>query len=177
MRGTHALGRFDAEYEVKSIRTGISRDLGRPVGQFVDWYRYDTVNSASDPVYDVGSNSTGRVWHAPVRIPVVNAFTFQANQFQNDRGFYTVDTLRIVINYDDVIRFIPSLDEAPDQHLLDRIFYRDQFFTPNRVFPKGQIGYEFMGLLVEATQVKPEEQVNDRYGETPAGEEWPGVVP
>ena len=168
MRGTNPLGRFDAEYEVKSIRAGISRDLQVPVGQSVKWYFYDSVSSQSDPIYDVGSNDGGRVWLDPITVPVVNAFIYQAEQFQNDRGFYTVDTLRIVINYDDVLRYIPSLDIQPDIHLLDRVEFRGSLYTPNRVFPKGQIGYEYMGLLVEATQVKPEEQVNDILGTPPA---------
>lgn len=164
MRGSDALGRFDAEYEVKSMRSGIGRDLQRPVGQAVKWYLYDPEESESDPVYDVGSSDGGRIWKDPILIPVVNAFTLQAQQFQNDRGFYTVDTLRIVINFDDVIRFLPSLQYHPDQHLLDRIEFRAQMYIPTRVFPKGQVHYEYMGLLVEATQVKPEEQVNDTYG-------------
>jgi hypothetical protein len=168
MRGRNPTGRFDAEYEVKSIRAGISRDLQVPVGQTVKWYLFDSVASRKDPVYDVGSNSGGRVWKAPIVVPVVNAFIYQADQFQNDRGFYTVDTLRIVINYDDVIRYIPTLDIQPDVHLLDRVDFRGALYTPNRVFPKGQIGYEYMGLLVEATQVKPEEEVNDTYGTSPS---------
>lgn len=166
MRGTHPMGRFDAEYEVKSMRRGISRDLQVPAGQTVNWYFYDPVASESDPVYDVGSNEGGRVWKDPIAVPVVNAFIYQADQYQNDRGFYTVDTLRVVINYDDVIRFIPSLDAQPDIHLLDRVEFRGTLYTPNRIFPKGQIGYEYMGLLVEATQVKPEESVNDQYGDS-----------
>lgn len=175
MRGTNALGRFDAEYEVKSIRAGISRDLQIPVGQYVEWYLYDATASDADPVYDVGASSGGRVWKSPFRIPVVNSMIYQSQQFQNDRGFYTVDTLRIVINYDDVVRFIPTLEIQPDTHLLDRIGYRGQLFVPNRVYPKGQIGFEYMGMLVEGTQVKPEEQVNDIYG-TPDPEGFDGGV-
>lgn len=163
MRGTNPLGRFDAEYEVKSMRRGISRDLQVPVGQYVEWHLYDSSASDSDPVYDVGSSAGGRVWKAPIILPVVNAFIYQAEQYQNDRGFYTVDTLRVVINYDDVIRFLPSLDAQPDIHLLDRVGFRGALYVPNRIFPKGQVGYEYMGLLVEGTQVKPEEQVNDVY--------------
>lgn len=163
MRGHHSLGRFDAEYEVKSIRKGITRELEKPVGQYVDWYLFDPEDSTSDPIYDVGSPAGGRVWRGPVRVPIVNGFIFQDEQYQSDRGFYTVDTLRIVINFDDVIRHVPGLDEQPDQHLLDRIEFRGSVFQPTRVFPKGQVGYEYMGLLVEAIQVKPEEQVNDLY--------------
>jgi hypothetical protein len=164
MRGHNALGRFDAEYEVKSIRKGITRELEKPVGQYIDWYLFDSEASESDPIYDVGESSGGRVWKDPIRVPIVNGFIYQDDQYQNDRGFYTVDTLRVIINFDDVIRYLPGLDSAPDQHLLDRIEFRGSMYIPSRVFPKGQVGYEYMGLLVEALQIKPEEQVNDVYG-------------
>ena len=83
--------------------------------------------------------------------------------YQNDRGLYTVDTLRLFINYDDVIRFIPTLDSQPDTHLKDRVEYRGQIYAPNRVFPKGQINMDYTVLTVDLTQVKPEEIVNDIY--------------
>lgn len=164
MRGSNQLGRFDQEYEVKSIRHGISQDLQRPAGQSVKWYVYDAENTNVDPVYDVGAPTGGRVWNKPVVLPVINAYVFQNEMYQNDRGFYTVDTLRLFINYNDVIRTLPSLDSQPDTHLVDRVAFRGQMYAPNRIFPKGQVQYDYMALTVDLTQVKPEEQVNDIYG-------------
>jgi hypothetical protein len=166
MRGTHGIGRFDPEYEVKSIRSGISRDLQVPAGQFVLWQVFDPQASAADPVYATGGTDGGRVFAAAVKMPVINAFIYQGEQYMNQRGFYTVDTLRLIINYDDVIRYLPSLDRNPDQHLKDRIVFRGSMFQPTMVFPKGQIGYDYMGLTVDATQVKTEEQVYDTYQES-----------
>ena len=157
------MGRFDSEFEVKSIRAGISRDLQVPSGQYVLWQVFDPEASQSDPVYSTGSEEGGRVFGPPIRVPVVNAYIFQGEQVMNQRGFYTVDVLRLVINYDDVIRYLPELDRNPDIHLKDRISFRGLLFQPTRVFPKGQIGYEYMGLTVDATQVKVEEQVYDTY--------------
>lgn len=163
MRGSNVLGRFDPEYEIKSIRTGISQDLQRPVGQSVLWRVYDSAATVVDDVYDIGSRAAGRTWQAPVTLPVVNAYVFQNEMYQNNRGFYTVDTLRLFINYDDVIRNLPSLDENPDQHIKDRVEFRDQTYVPNRVFPRGQVDYDYMMLTVDLTQVKPEEMINDVY--------------
>ena len=165
MRGSNSIGRFDQEFEVKSIRHGISQDLQRPVGQNVQWFVYDEAATTVDDIYDVGSPDGGRVWKAPFELPVINAYVFQNEMYQNDRGFYTVDTLRLFINYDDVIRHIPTLDSEPDQHLKDRVEFRGQLYSPNRVFPRGQIQLEYMALTVDLTQVKSEEQVNDIYGE------------
>jgi len=163
MRGNNAIGRFDPEYEVKSIRHGITQDLQAPVGQVVRWHLYDSVSSTVDDIYDVGSGAGGRVWKKPFDFPVVNAYVFQNELYQNDRGFYQVDTLRLFINYDDVIRYIPTLTDDPDSHLKDRCDFRGQLYAPNRIFPKGQIGMEYAVLTVDLTQVKDEEQVNDIY--------------
>ena len=143
----------------------MSQDLQRVVGQEVDWFVFDAAATVVDDIYDVGSNDGGRAWKAPFRMPVVNAYVFQNELYQNDRGFYNVDTLRLFINYDDVLRFLPTLETDPDPHLRDRVMFREQMYTPNRVFPKGQINMEYMVLTVDLTQVKPEEQVNDIYGE------------
>lgn len=83
--------------------------------------------------------------------------------YQNDRGFYQVDTLRLFINYDDVTHFIPDLTDNPDQHLKDRVEFRDQIYVPNRIFPRGQVQMEYVVLTVDLTQVKDEEMVNDIY--------------
>lgn len=163
MRGSNTVGRFDPEYETKSIRNGISQDLQRPVGQEVFWYLFDEGASQVDPVYDVGASDGGRVWKKPFRMPVINAYIFQNELYQNDRGFYQVDTLRLFINYDDVNRLIPTLDSQPDVHLKDRVEFRGQMYAPNRVFPKGQINLEYMALTVDMTQVKDEEMVNDIF--------------
>ena len=163
MRGSNTVGRFDPEYEVKSIRAGITQDLQRPVGQEVLWYLFDSVATKGDPVYDVGASDGGRVWKKPFSMPVINAYIFQNEMYPNDRGMYTVDTLRLFINYDDVNRLLPTLDSQPDVHLKDRIGLRGQMYAPNRVFPKGQINLDYMALTVDLTQVKDEEMVNDIF--------------
>ena len=175
MRGIRAMGRFDPEFEVKSIRAGITRDLQIPAGQWVLWKVFDPTASESDPVYSTGSDEGGRVFKPAIRVPVVNAYIFQGEQVMNQRGFYTVDVLRLVINYDDVIRYLPSLVTSPDQHLKDRIVFRGEMFQPTLVFPKGQIGYEYTGLTVDAMQVKTEEQVYDTFEESPVEPEYQDI--
>lgn len=163
MRGGNVVGRFDPEFEVKSMRTGTSQDLERPVGQEVKWFVYDAAATTVDPVYDVGSDTGGRVWKAPLMLPTVNTYVFQNEMYMNDRGFYTVDTLRLFINYDDVLRYLPTLETDPDTHLYDRVEFRTQIYVPNRVFPRGQINMDYMMLTVDLTQVKTEEMVNDIF--------------
>jgi hypothetical protein len=163
MRGRNVIGRFDQELEVKSIRHGITQDLEVPTGQKVYWYFYSSASTTVDHIYDVGASTGGRVWKKPLELPVVNAYVFQNEIYQNDRGFYAVDTLRLFINYDDVTAYIPDLTDNPDQHIKDRVMFRGQYYVPNRIFPRGQVQMEYVVLSVDLTQVKPEEMVNDIY--------------
>lgn len=167
MRGGDVLGRFDPEFEVKSIRHGITQDLQRPVGQTVRWWPFNSTDTVVDDIYDVGAQTGGRIWNDPVDLPVVNAYVFQGQVFKNDRGLYAVDTLRLYVNFDDVMRFLPTLDSDPDSHIKDRAEFRGQMYSATRIFPRGQVDMDYMMLMVDLTQVKDDEQVNDRYG-TPA---------
>ena len=169
MRGGSQGGRFDTEFEVHHIGDGISRDLQRDAGQDVFWYRYDPTQTVVDPVYDVGSPSGGRVYKDPIRLPVINAFVTQGQQYDNDRGFYTVDILRLFINFDDIERMLPELTTNPDTFIKDRVLFRNGVYKPNRVNPRGQVGYDYMTLTVDLTQMKPEEWYNDDWNsEAPA---------
>jgi hypothetical protein len=163
MRGSNVIGRFDPELEVKSIRTGINQDLQVPVGQSVLWRRFDASSTSTDDVYDVGSPSGGRVFKKPFIVPVVNAYVYQDELFDNDRGFYQIDTLRLWVNFNDIAVLLPNLDNNPDDYLRDRVEFRGQRYVPNRVLPRGQVDYDYMVLMVDCTQVKPEEEVNDIY--------------
>lgn len=71
---------------MKSIRHGISQDLQRPVGQSVEWRLFDATATSVDDTYDIGAHTGGRVWKAPVTLPVVNAYVFQNEMYANDRG-------------------------------------------------------------------------------------------
>ncbi len=163
MRGGNALGRFDSPFEVDHIWEGISRELQRPVGQDVLWYRYESSSSTVDPIYDVGSPQGGRAYRDPVTLPVINAYVTQGQQFDNDRGLYMVDILRLFVNYEDVKRVFPTIVSQPDVFIKDRVMFRDQIYAPNRVNPRGQVSYDYMTMTIDLTQLKPEETYNDVY--------------
>ncbi len=166
MRGGNALGRFDGEFESHSIWDGISRDLQRPVGQRVFWYRYDPTQTTVHPVYDIGDPSGGRSYKEPVALPVINAFVTQGQQLDTDRGLYMVDVLRLFVNYADVLRELPGLETNPDLFIKDRVVFRDDVYQPNRINPRGQVGYDYMTLTIDLTQLKPEEMYNDDWVKT-----------
>jgi hypothetical protein len=162
MRGKDLTGRFDPVFETDHIGVGVEQDLQNPVGQHVDWYRFDSASSTVDPTYDTGDyEGGGRRWEKPFSIHVVLATISQGPQYQNDRGFYTTDTLTLVINAIEMYEHFPRMSAFPDEYLLDRIVYRGKLFSPNLIYPKGHIKEHLVVARVDAEEVKPEEVVND----------------
>lgn len=177
MRGENRQGRFSIEHERNSIIAGTTKELVRTVGNVIEWWFYDPVNTVVDPIYDVGASSAGggRRWTGPIDVPVINAAIYQgATPANNDRGFYNTDILRVTINMD-VIRdgvdlvganssTIPQLSKLevyPDHYLLDRVVFRQQVFQPTQIMTRGIITDKYTVITVECTQVNAEELVND----------------
>lgn len=162
MRSSEPKGRFTIDYEVGSIRSGMSEDLQRPAGQAVTWHRYDKVNTDVDPVYDVGDYDGGRRWIFPgLTIPAVSAVIYQGQTVQNERGFYQADIARVTFNVADIDRWLPGLRNSPDQYYLDRVVYRNEIFTISRLYLRGHAEWYYTVLTMDLLQVNPEELVND----------------
>lgn len=169
MRGTKVQGRFKIPFENKSIDEGIVDELRDPVGTEVDWWLWDDASLASDydnwvdPIYDV-SNQTdgkGRRWNDPFKMPVVLAQVIRGSNIMNERGFYTVDTLRLVLSVADLNRLVPSMLINPNNHIKDRIVYQDIVFVPTRVIPRGHYAENYAVVTIDCNQVNSEELVND----------------
>lgn len=170
MRGRDLTGRFDLLYEIDSIHEGITEDLQNPLDQVMDWWVWAPERSAVDDVYDVGSyKGDGRQYLPPFQMPVVQATIVQGENYMNDRGFYTTDITAFTINAGEVYHLLPTLLSDPNIHLKDRLRWRGALFIPTRIYPKGYIQRRFATVVVEASQVNPEEVVNDpQFNEAPA---------
>ena len=138
MRGGNIQGRFNVDYEAKSMYEGISEELGGTVGVEVDWFRWSTDYLAAnyttivDDIYDVSSSvaTHGRRWRLPFKFPVVMAQLVRSTNIMNERGFYVTDTLRLVIGMGEVNNLLPSLITDSSSHIKDRIVYQGEVFTP-----------------------------------------------
>ena len=173
MRGGRESGdrssRFGMDYEAISMYEGIAEELGGTVGVDVSWFRWSDTYTATnytaivDSIYDVSSSdvASGRRWMYPFNMPVVMAQFVRGTNVMNERGFYTTDTLRLVINVGEVQRLLPSLITDSNNHIKDRILYRGEVFVPTRVLPRGSFGNRFAVVTVDCNQVNPEEMVND----------------
>lgn len=161
MRADHPGGRFTIAYEIDAIRRGITADLRRPVGQFLDWWVYDPTATVVDPIYDVGSVSVGRRWKNPITVPAISAVIYQGQSMENERGFYQSDIARFVLNVADVLKVLPELVYSSDQHIKDRFIYRNEVFTPTRFYLRGLVTDQYTVITMDAAQVNAEQLVND----------------
>jgi hypothetical protein len=161
MKASSPGGRFNIPFERRSILSGITQDLRIPVGQTVNWWRWDAAATGVDDVYDVGSLGTGRRWKTGFDVPAVNAVIYQGVTLQDERGFYNTDILRVTLNMEDVERLFPTMPTSSDDFLRDRIIYRNEVFRPTHFFPRGLIKGKYTLFTLDASQVNPEEMVND----------------
>ena len=162
-------GRFKIDFETQSMDEGMIDELRLPVGTLVDWWVWspvalgDAYDSFVDPIYDVSNQGAnlGRRWDEPFKMPVILAQQVRGQNVMNERGFYTVDTLRLVVAVDDINRLLPGIITNPTAHIKDRVVFQDAVFTPTRVNPRGRYKERYSVVTIDLNQVNPEELVND----------------
>ena len=151
------------------MEEGMVDELRDTVGTEVDWWVWDAAalaadyNTWVDPIYDV-SNQTpgqGRRWKDPIKLPVIMAQQLRGTNIMNERGYYVVDTLRLVVSVADVNRLLPALLTDPNQQIKDRVVFQDEVFVPTRVLPRGRYANFYSVVTIDLNQLNPEELVND----------------
>lgn len=169
MRGSKVQGRFKIDFENKSMEEGMVDELRDPVGTEVDWWVWDPValednyETWVDPVYDVSDQTPGqgRRWKDAFKFPVIMAQQLRGTNIMNERGFYVVDTLRLVTAVADFNRLLPQLVDDPNPHIKDRVVFQNEVFVPTRVLPRGRYANFYSVVTIDCNLVNPEELVND----------------
>lgn len=168
MRSYNVGGRFDSDFESDQISDGITTDLTNVVGTSVQWWKFDSVNSTVDPIYDVEPIGVGRIWIGPTTLAVISATINEGTTLQSERGFYNVDTLRLTCNIDDVYAIAPELfnDRAQVSTTIDlvdkyRIVFKGEVYRPIKTQPMGLVANRHTLINIDLTQLSPEELVND----------------
>jgi len=170
---------FDSRYFQDNIDDGLATQQ-RDTGITVDWWFFDRKNSQIDPIYDEGAYGGGLRWRGPFTMPVVQASRQEGVRRDQEVGFYTVDTATLVMSYRQALD--SGLIAAPDvtnQHLKDRFVWDGRVWSPDSIQVSGLLGQggTRATVIVRATQVKPDEMLNDpdfqRYAETSLQDEDP----
>lgn len=168
MRAYTPGGRFDSDFESDRISEGITEDLANPVGNTALWWKFDGSNSHMDPVYDVELIGAGRAWTGPSVLRVVRSTVTEGNSVLNERGFYNTDTLHLTINIDDLYDVSSELfsDRAQIKPSIDlanqyRVVWKGQVYRPIKTQPAGLVANRHTLIVIDLTQLAPDELVND----------------
>ena len=173
MRGTRLQGRFDVNgHEAMSMYEGMREDLAYPAGVVVDWWEWNMAyiegnySDVVDEVYDVSLSApagSGRRWKPPVSVQVIAAQFVAGGTTMNTRGFYTTDTLRLIVGMDELEAVFPGFmaTDDPSNHIRDHIVFKGQVYRPTVVMPRGHFAQRWALVTIQCNQVNPEELVND----------------
>lgn len=168
MRAYTPGGRFTTDFELNAIADGITADSTNPVGTIAEWWTYNSASSVKDPIYDVEPVGSGRVWTGPAALKVIKAIINQGSSAVNERGFYNTDSLRLVLNIDDLRAASPTLfnsrgniKSTVDLSNKNRVVWKNQVYRPIKTQQQGQIAERHTIISVDLIQLMPDELVND----------------
>ena len=159
-----AWSRFDWRLEMDNIYSGMQGDLALPVGQVVPWYVFDSVNTEVDPIFDIASTGNGRQYLSARPLQVMNAVKVEGTRVTNDRGRYTIDTLRVVFSADAArLAGLSDLIVNPNNHTSDRLVYENKVFDVTNLRVRGEVYglYSYAVIAADCQQTKREELIND----------------
>jgi hypothetical protein len=168
MRASSPGGRFTTDFELDAIGDGITWDATNPVGTHAEFWTYDIQASTVDDIYDVEPIGAGRIWLGPQILHVVRAEWTQGIVNNNQRGFYSADTLRFTVNIDDLKDIAPELFNARGMakaKISDvdryRIVWKEQVYRPTETQTEGYVDDRGTMIILKMLQVMPDELVND----------------
>lgn len=154
-------GRFSVDWETSEIYKGL-RDWQRWTGDSVYYYRFAYDQSSVDPVYGEADSANGRVYFGPNLIPALHVIHFEGDNDNTLEGFYYNDRAHVTLSFDQLKRTgLDRMDLNTQNYLKDRFVYDTKVFRVTSVQILGQIQQKDIIVAIDATQVKPDEMVND----------------
>lgn len=154
-------GRFSVDFETSEIYRGL-RDWQRLTGDQIYYYRFAYDQSTVDPVYGEAAGPLGRVYFGPNNIPALHVLHIEGDNDNTEQGFYYNDRAHVTLSFDQIKRLgLGKMDLNTQNYLKDRFVYDTKVFRVTSVQVLGQIQQKDIIVGIDATQVKPDEMVND----------------
>lgn len=154
-------GRWTASQETDQIFEGMRgwRDVS---GDWLDYYRYDPSKTEIDPIYDEAIG-LGRAYFPAVRIPCLHVTHIEGENENGTSGFYYNDTLSASIAFDQFVGVgMNFADIRTGDYINDRVYYDQKIFRVVQLSIRGQIQQRDIIVGMDATQMKPDELVDDQ---------------
>jgi len=129
-----------------------------------DWLGYLHLNREASQYDDVYAEATGAglVYYPMVRLPVMHVTFNPSGNEQGEAGFYWNDSITAQIAYDAFTQSgLPFSRISPQGYGNDRCLYNRKIFRVTKLTPEGKIQQQPTVILLEATQVKPDEARDD----------------
>lgn len=154
-------GRFSVDFETSEIYRGL-RDWQRWTGDQIYYYRFAYDQSNTDPVYGEATGPLGRVYFGPNNIPALHVVHIEGDNDNTLHGFYFNDRAHVTLSFDQLKRLgLDKMDLNTQNYLKDRFVYDTKVFRVTSVQILGQLQQKDIIVSIDATQVKPDEMVND----------------
>lgn len=144
--------------EINSAYKGI-RQAQRLQGQTVQWFRFNSTATTSDPIYGTGPQ---RQWYNPISVPAYIGEVIRAKENIDDDGLYPVHRIHGIMSYREFFQStIPDPDYTGQNHLNDRIGFDGWLFAVVGFLPQGRVADQFLTVSFDANQVAQEELDED----------------
>ena len=155
-------GRFNNDQATDSILQGM-RGYAENNGDWLAYYRFDPLASVMDDVYDEPATGSGGLKYKPlVRVECLHVTHIEGGNENSDLGFYYNDDLDASIAFDLFLQAGMSMaDIETGNYLKDRVVYDRKLFAVTQLAVEGQIQQRDIVIGLSATQIKPDELVND----------------
>jgi hypothetical protein len=163
-------GRATSDFETVRLFDGLRGWKGQ-YGDWVDYYRLDPAVTYFDDVYEEVTGN-GRQYLPVVRLGCLHVALIQGGNTMGDKGFYMNDDIRALVPYDIYEGTGMSLSDLnTGTYEMDRIVYKSKVFQVNLISIAGQIQERPTMVAIDASQVKPDQLIEDtlfrQYEENP----------
>jgi len=145
--------------DIRQAYKGMMFDYQRDVGQWCQWFRFNSTATTSHPIYSTGPQ---RVWYNPITLPVLlGEYTRGEQNFDND-GLYLVDSVRLIFSYKAFLQTtMPDPDPFGQDHLNDRVVFDGHLFSVDSFVPRGRVASYFLTVSVDLSEVAQEDLDED----------------
>lgn len=154
-------GRFNINAETTFIHRAL-RGWQARTGDVLTYYRFQYAESEIHDVYDEATGA-GRVFYGRWQLPALHVTHVEsANDEPRDSGLYVTDTLRAVLEFDQLTKFgLTSMDLRHGSFQRDRVAYDGLLYGVEQVSILGQVRRRDVIVVIEARQIHNDELVND----------------
>lgn len=157
----HKRGRLNADQATDKMFVAM-RGYAENNGDWITYYRFNRLATQYHPVYDEAVNG-GLQFHAPVRVQCLHVIHIDGpKEDGGGKGFYYNDALNATIAFDLFVQAGMTLaDIETGNYENDRVLYDRKLFEVTQLSTEGQVQQRDIIVGLEATQLKPDELVND----------------